>query len=68
MARHSKAQLARIAADADKYAAVSEQRADFLESEGKSNAADIQRRHADEWRETAAAARQGNDAYSALEG
>lgn len=68
MARYSAAQRSRIAADMDADAARHEQTAAWLESKGKSVAAGIQRRGAEERREIAEAARTSSDALADLLG
>lgn len=66
MARYTNAQRARIAADMDADAARHDETAARLESRGKTVAAGIQRRGAQERREIAAAARTSSDALSDL--
>jgi len=66
MARYTASQRNRIAADMDADAARHDETAARLESRGKTVAAGIQRRGAEERREIAAAARTSSDALSDL--
>lgn len=66
MARYTASQRNRIAADMDADAARHDETADWLESRGKTAAAGIQRRGADERREIATAARASSDALNGI--